>query len=235
MRFVPLLCALGLGFELAGCSTSSATAVITRPELMAVSPDDFLGDLRCADDPGLAPGADKARLVGSYVATLFDVTFIDTAEAGLENGFPLPSSPATSCEFPVTFGLVQDTHRYRAQIDAFVQPARSGPNDTDGGQDTDAGQMDGGADLQASAIVAVTEGGRPQKNDRGPVKPRWTATCTRYPFTPDAGAGTGGAPGADAGADVGAGGLPGVQSRDAITVYVNNCGKGLEPNPDSGE
>ena len=48
------------------CSGNSTTATtIVRPELIAVSPDDFLGRVACGDGPAAAR---------SYVATLFDVT-----------------------------------------------------------------------------------------------------------------------------------------------------------------
>ncbi len=48
-----------------GCSSSTTdTTTIVRPQLIAVSPDDFLDALSAAD----------RGQVQSYVATLFDVT-----------------------------------------------------------------------------------------------------------------------------------------------------------------
>ncbi|HEY3667350.1 MAG TPA: hypothetical protein VGL19_15190, partial [Polyangiaceae bacterium] len=139
MRLVPFVLELSLSAVALACSSSTAaTTTIARPELVAVSPDDFLGSLRCgpasdadAGADGGAGGADAepdagaGQLVHSYVATLFDVTL------GADGGpldVQLASSPPTSCLVPVTFSYVLAAHRYLAEIDVFDQkPSKIGP------------------------------------------------------------------------------------------------------------
>ncbi len=205
MRFVPHLFGLTFGSVLFACSSTPATTTtITRPELVAVSPDDFLGTQHCGDDPGL---------VGSYVATLFDVSTAGDGGPTPEYGFPLPSSPATACEFPVTFSLVLAGHRYRAEIDAYDRRPKI--------KDADAGPEQADAGPSAARITAVSLGGRLQQDVTGAhVAPRWTALCGGYPATND-----------DAGADADAGDAapPGVLSYDTLTTTVHDCPGGLQP------
>src|SRR5450432_1539353 len=206
MRLVPHLFGLTLGSALFACSSTPATTTtITRPELVAVSPDDFLGTQHCGDGPGL---------VGSYVATLFDVT--TTSDGGLlpEYGFPLPSSPATACEFPVTFSLVLVGHRYRAEIDAYDRLPQVNGDDPD-----------------PKHITAVSLGGRLQRDGTGAhVAPRWAARCGGYPPTdPDAGLGPDGSPAPGDAGDAGDAAPPGVLSYDALTTTVHDCPGGLQP------
>ena len=212
MRLVPHLFGLTLGSALFACSSTPATTTtITRPELVAVSPDDFLGTQHCGDGPGL---------VGSYVATLFDVT--TTSDGGLlpEYGFPLPSSPATACEFPVTFSFVLVGHRYRAEIDAYDRRPQINADDPD-----------------PKHITAISLGGRLQQDGTGAhVAPRWTTVCGGYRPTDidagaDAGADAGPAP-VDAGGDAGNAAdaaPPGVVSYDTLTTTVHDCPGGLQP------
>jgi hypothetical protein len=215
MRFVPHLFGLTFGSVLLACSSTPATTTtITRPELVAVSPDDFMGTQHCGDAPGL---------VGSYVATLFDVSTQSDGGPTPEYGFPLPSSPATACEFQVSFSLVLAGHRYRAEIDAYdrrpkLNDADSGPEPADAGSAADAGSS-------KPPITAVSLGGRLQQDSTGAhVAPRWTALCGGYPATiDDAGADAG-----DAG-DAGDAAPPGVVSYDTLTSTVHDCPGGLQP------
>jgi hypothetical protein len=205
MRLAPYIFLLSLASPLLGCSSTTATTTITRPELVAVSPDDFIGVLHCGNDAGM---------VGSYVATLIDVS---TNSAGLpepEDGFPLPSSPATACEFPVTFTLVLPDHRYLAEIDAYDHRPKTSSTDTD-----------------PTHISAVSLGGRLQQDQSGHVAPRWKATCGGFMATdPDAGLGpdASGVPPVDF-EDAGDAALPGVVSYDTLTTTVHDCQRGLEP------
>jgi hypothetical protein len=116
MRFAPYFLGLSLGLLSLACSGSSTTTTtIVRPELIAVSPDDFLGAVACED--GEAAGA-----LHSYVATLFDVTL--PTDAGTDDpGFQLPSSPPTPCTQPVTFSFVVSDHLYVAVVDGYDRPA----------------------------------------------------------------------------------------------------------------
>jgi hypothetical protein len=119
MRLVPYFLGLGLSVVALGCSSSTtATTTIARPELVSVSPDDFVGSVGC----GSAPDQ-----VQSYVATLFDVT--PGADGSLPDpGVQLASSAPTSCLQPVTFSYVVTAHRYLAQVDAFnVAPGEITP------------------------------------------------------------------------------------------------------------
>jgi len=200
MRLVPYLFTLSLGSLLACSSTPATTTVIARPELIAVSPEDFLGTQQCGDGAGL---------VGSYVATLSDVTTASDGGAEPETGFPLPSSPPTRCAFPVTFSLVVAGHRYRAQVDAYDRMPRMGDGD-----------------LDPTHIQAVSLGGRIQQDGTGAhIAPRWTAICGGYPPTdPDAGLDSG--TNSD---DAGDALPPGTVSYDTLTRTVHDCQKGLQP------
>ena len=208
MRLVPHLFGLSLGFLLFACSSTPATTTtITRPELVAVSPDDFIGMQHCGDGPGL---------VGSYVATLFDVSITSDGGPSPEYGFPLPSSPATPCEFPVTFSLVLVDHRYRAEIDAYDRLPQVNAMDPD-----------------PKHITAVSLGGRLQQDGTGAhVAPHWTAICGGYPPTdPDAGLGpdASGVPNPVEASDAGDAAPPGVVSYDTLTSTVHDCPGGLQP------
>lgn len=217
MRFVTYAFALCFGPALLGCSTTATSTTITRPELVSVSPDDFLGVQRCKSEPrdggsdagdggsGGADDADTSGLVGSYVATLFDVSTNSAGEPEPETGFPLPSSPPTSCDFPVTFSFVLPDHRYRAEIDAYEQL----PED----------------------IKAVSLGGRLQETSDGAhVTPQWLAVCGGFPPTfPDAGLEPDASGVVAVASDAGDGGPPGVVSYDTLTTTVHDCGNGLQP------
>jgi hypothetical protein len=234
MRLAPHLFALTLGPVLLACSSTPATTVtIARPQLVAVGPQDFLGTQQCGDKPGM---------VGSYVATLYDVTPASDGGTLPDFPFPLPSSPPTSCFFPVTFSYVLVEHRYRALIEAYEQQPDTG--DADAGNadagNADAGNADAG-DADAGVVLppihAVSVGGRLQVDRTGTrVAPRWTATCGGYPPTiteagvPDAAAYITSADEQDAAAHDAAP-IPGVISYDAITQTVHNCGQGLVPAP----
>jgi len=239
MRLRPHL--FGLSLPLLAClacgSSSSTTTAVVRPELVAVDPDDFLGDLRCAlpfeGNADVDAGADASvanlpctpesasnpDAVRSYVATLFDVT--PAEDGGVPNpGVPLSSSAPTSCLKPVTFAFVVAGHRYVAEVDAYHE--------------------------RPECLSPISPGSRLLSNVNGTrVVPRWAATCGGYPPSPQD-AGTGGAAAiTDAGADAGAPGAacnkrppgtrpPGVVSYDAVTQTPHDCGCGLqEPTSDS--
>ena len=174
MRFAPYFLGLSLVLVSYACGSSSTTPVtIVRPELVGVSPEDFLGAVPCEDEPDAAQ--DGAH---SYVATLFDVTPDATTGKMPSPGLQLPSSPPTSCFKPVTFSFVVANHRYLAEVDAYdVAPTHLTPLAT-------------GSRLQVDGSGAR-------------VAPRWKATCGGYPASPapDAGLDSGiqGAAGADDG------------------------------------
>lgn len=115
LRARPTRALLGLAALALGCSVSGGTAGPTTPTLIAVSPQDFAGDVPCAD----APGAMR-----SYVVTLYD---LGSAEEPQEP-FALPSSvvrqgdgsfaPAR-CESATAFSFVIPGHRYDAEIEVY--------------------------------------------------------------------------------------------------------------------
>ncbi|MFO0570287.1 MAG: hypothetical protein U0263_31890 [Polyangiaceae bacterium] len=108
-----ILALVGLS-TLVGCTTSSGGTAPTTPTLVAVSPQDFTGDVACVDAPGAMRG---------YVVTLFDLGTADEPQTP----FALPSSvvregdvfrPAR-CETATAFSFVIPGHRYDAEIDAY--------------------------------------------------------------------------------------------------------------------
>jgi len=167
MRFVPHLLGLCCALPLLACSSStSTTTAILRPELVAVSPDDFLGQTACADLAGAA-GAGPANGVRSYVATLTDVSATPK--------FQLPSSPPTSCRWPVTFSFVVPNHLYTARVEAYA--------------------------LAADELVPLGSGSPLQTDLNGQrVAPLWDAECGGYPPSTASDAGIdSGSPDGDAG------------------------------------
>jgi hypothetical protein len=215
MRHVVYFLGLSLGAAVLGCSSSTTdTTTIVRPQLIAVSPDDFKVKLSAAD----------AKLMHSYVATLFDVT--PAADGSVPNpGFQLASSPPTSSSLPVTFSFVITNHTYLAQVDAYEDApvggldagaadagtADTGAADT-GAADTGAGGAGAGEAGVAGAgageagagdagaaggpdagvvpqIAPAAPGGRLQFDEKNGayVAPRWVFTCGGYPPTPDGG------------------------------------------------
>ena len=231
MRHVPYFLRLSLGiFALAssGCSSSStATDTILRPELVAVSPDDFLGELGCGTGPGQ---------VQSYVATLFDVTPTEDGSVP-DPAFQFPSSPPTSCLAPVSFAFVLTSHRYIAQVDAYDHPA---PGDVV--TVPDAGEA--GAGGASSSAAAANEGASPitptavgsrlmQDANNVRVLPRWTFTCGGYaPARVDGGANTYGGASSVSEGEAGEAGsdnpLVGVLTYDNLTQTVHDCRAGLQ-------
>jgi hypothetical protein len=91
MRLSPYF--LGLCAGLLACSGSTATTTaIVRPQLLSVSPEDFLGMVPCRPDFNLggaggaagssaAPAASDELVAKSYVATVRDVTPHDANDA----------------------------------------------------------------------------------------------------------------------------------------------------------
>ncbi|MEP7052737.1 MAG: hypothetical protein ABJB12_20380 [Pseudomonadota bacterium] len=215
-----------------GCSSSStSTNTILRPELVAVSPEDFLGTLTCGKQPGQ---------VQSYVATLFDVT---PAEDGSvpDAAVQLPSSPPTSCLSPVTFAHVVTSHRYIAQVDAYDHPspadAATAPDLTGSVGEAGAGGATSLGNVAAaegaSAISPTAPGSRlVQDPDGVRVTARWTFTCGGYaPARIDGGANTYGGAGSVSEGDTGEAGadnpLVGVLTYDNLTQTVHDCRAGL--------
>ncbi len=204
-----------LGLAALACgSSSTSTTTITRPRLVAVSPEDFLGDLGCGEDPGQ---------VQSYVATLFDVTPLASGAAP-DPGYQLPSSPPTSCSLPATFSFVVAGHRYLAQVDGYDQPP--------------LGQPTHGGNHRPAALEPVAPGARLQRDSSSGerVSPRWVATCSAYPpsATMDGGSyvSFGGASSVTedaAGAAGENGSLNGVVSYEGLTQTPHDCGSGLRP------
>jgi len=94
-----------------GCaSEGGAEAGIVHPTLIAVSPQDFLGDVPCSD----AAGAMR-----SYVATLIDVSQELGTDAEHVTEFRLPSAGPVSCKDTVAFRFVAAGHRYVAEIAGY--------------------------------------------------------------------------------------------------------------------
>jgi hypothetical protein len=215
MRFAPHSLALCAGLGLLACSSSSGTTtVIVRPQLLSVLPEDFLGNVPCSPDFGAAgdggdadsgtPAGSSELVVKSYVATLTDVTPTD-AVGNIVN-FVLPSSPATRCTQPVTFGNLVTSHYYVAHIEAYSENAEALTPFAPG-----------------SPLLLDSAGNR--------VSAHWSADCGGYPPSPAAGgtAGGGADAGAGAGGTAGGGGLVGVPIFDAVTQTPHACGTGLAP------
>jgi hypothetical protein len=216
MRHVPYFLGLSFGVIALGCSSSTVdTTVIVRPELVAVSPDDFLGALKSAE----------ASQVQSYVATLFDVS--PEADGDVPDpGFQLASSPATSYLLPVAFSFVITSHRYLAQVEVYDRAPQSGAADAK----TDASDK--------LNIVPSSDGGRLQFDTSGAlVTPLAHITCGGYPASPGDGGSFGGAGslGAEEVLEAGAAGTagaartetiqlpPGILTYDGITQTAHNC------------
>ena len=113
-----------LALLLSCTSLSTGTTTPTTPTLVAVAPDDFLGNVPCGD----APGAMRR-----YVATIYDVTPGIGGDGG-PSEFALPSSGPVPCTRQIAFGggFVLQGHRYVADIQAYdrtdIEPLGSGSN-----------------------------------------------------------------------------------------------------------
>lgn len=139
-----------------GCSDSTPTTTeVVHPTLVAVSPQEFLGNVPCLD----APGAMRR-----YVATLWDVTgtSADTGEGGgtgsdgaagatFDEPFALPSSRPVPCSEEVGFAFVVTGHRYVASIAGY--------------------DRDDLLPLEAGVPIVV------DAETRERVEPRWTTRC----------------------------------------------------------
>lgn len=166
LRSASLLAYAGL-VAAAGCSSNATTAAaVTHPTMIAVSPQDFLGDVPCSTS-----GSGLKR----YVATLFDLNRSiggfggeggdSGADASTGAGgsmtiaFQLPSSVPTSCLAGVGFGYVVAGRTYRIEIDGYdtndVFPRAEGARQMVSPAPT--------ADAPATPLLA----------------PRWTAACER--------------------------------------------------------
>jgi len=118
MRFAPYFLGLGLVFGSLACSSNPTTSTaIVRPELLAVTPVDFLGAVPCV------AGTDAGVGARSYVATLIDITPDADGCVRTPLPFELPSSAPTSCLQPVTFSYVVPNHYYRAIVEAYTVEA----------------------------------------------------------------------------------------------------------------
>jgi hypothetical protein len=103
------------------CGNAESSTTTEQDTIVAVSPDDFLGDVACAN---------RAGAMRRYVATLIDVSD-DLVDAGSEvKNFALPSSEPIECTRAVGFGRVVIGHRYVADIEGYeqsgLQPAAPG-------------------------------------------------------------------------------------------------------------
>ncbi len=210
MRFAPYFLWLCAGSALLACSSSTVTTdAIVRPQLLSVSPDDFLGTVPCRPDFNTGAGGeggdsnDASALAAtttlaakSYVATVRDVTLLDpnNIDAGTVD-FDLMSSPPTPCSQPVTFSFVIAYHTYSAHVDAYTE--------------------------NASELTPFALGSPSLVDGAGNrVAPRWSADCTGYPPSPAAGGGSGGTANTDY--------VPGVPVYDTLTQTPHNCGSGLK-------
>jgi hypothetical protein len=94
----------------AGCGGGAGGSGSDNPTLVAVDPDDFLGDVPCLESPGA---------MRRFVATLEDVSSeLGSEDAPIES-FVLPSSPPVACTHPVAFGFVVPEHRYVADVQGY--------------------------------------------------------------------------------------------------------------------
>lgn len=171
MRLVSLV-AGGLLIAFAGCSSSATTTLpVTHPTMIAVEPEDFLGNVPCsANAPGLK----------TYVATIFDLNQTyggyggeggeagDGSSAGAQASnaggagpqqFQLPSSSPTPCLAGVGFGYVVPGRHYRVEIDGY-DTADLGP------RASGARQMVSPAPTSATDVKPL-------------IAPRWSASCER--------------------------------------------------------
>jgi hypothetical protein len=97
---------------LGGCGNESSSTTTEQDTIIAISPDDFLGDVACAA---------RAGAMRRYVATLVDVSD-DLVDAGSKvKNFALPSSEPVDCTHAVGFGRVVTGHQYVADIDGYEQ------------------------------------------------------------------------------------------------------------------
>jgi hypothetical protein len=235
MRFAPYLIGLGLAVltPLACGSSTGTTTAVVRPQLIAVDPRDFLGDIVCEPPPAPPPGAGGSggstpvaprdpNAVHSYVATLFDVT--PDADGGVPKFLvPLASSLPTTCAQQVTFSFVVGYRSYLAEIDAYhEEPSELFPISP------------------GSRVLSLADGSR--------ALPGWeTAVCGGYAPSGTGGAGgTGGSGSSSVGGEAGAvdalggsggiagtaGGPPGIISYGSITQTPHNCRPVLGPLPE---
>jgi len=231
MRFAPYLVCLGLASlaPFACSSTPTTTTAVTRPELVAVDPADFMGSIHC-QAPGISvpvddgsagaagadgsdaivpPAPDPEHTARSYVATLFDVT--PAADGTVPNpGTLIASSPPTSCLKLVTFAYVVAGRRYLAEVDAYRE--------------------------EPSELEPISAGSRLLHDASGKrVVAAWSAVCGGYPPSIyDAGtagtagtAGGGGTAGTAGSGGEGGGRPPGVVSYAYLTQTPHDCGDGL--------
>ncbi len=116
IALLPLV--LGIASCGGGGSGSSTNEQVT---FVAVSPQDFLGDVPCTENGGG---------MRHYVATLIDVTNPGTAGAAPFDEFALPSSPPTPCDKTVAFGRVRPDRAYSAAVEGYshsdLQPLSPG-------------------------------------------------------------------------------------------------------------
>jgi hypothetical protein len=106
---------------LAGCGDQGSSTTPEQDTLVVVSPEEFLGDVACAEWPGA---------MRRYSATLIDVTD-DLVDVGAKvEDFALPSSAPVDCRYPVGFGRVVIGHRYVAHVEGYdrvdIEPAAPG-------------------------------------------------------------------------------------------------------------
>lgn len=149
MKLARLLWVVSAAGASCGCVSAAQSATSTEPTLVAVSPDDFLGQVPCAD----APGAMR-----TYAATLWDVTPGLLGDGSAVHEFALPSSGPVSCLQNVAFGggFVIPGHEYVADIQAYDR--------------TGLEQL-GGASSGSPMLVDSKTGAF--------VAPRWTTSCGR--------------------------------------------------------
>ena len=105
-----VLCLIALSSISCGDSGSSSTPN-EHFTLVAVSPDDFLGDVSCSSAVGD---------MQAYVATLVDLTDDGQTEALSTDEFPLPSSSLIACDKTVTFSRVRPGRVYSARVDGYT-------------------------------------------------------------------------------------------------------------------
>jgi hypothetical protein len=155
-----------------GCNNEGTAEVsVTHPTMIELSPDTFLGEVPCTEQPG---GLTR------YVATLTDVTArlgaaggasgmgaggADDGAAG-EADFALPSSAPVPCLSGVGFGFVVPRRKYEALIEGYdtdqVVPRAQGSRLM--------------VQLEPPAVPTTPEA--QQAIAAAPaLAPRWTATC----------------------------------------------------------
>ena len=236
-----------MALALCACDVSGTTTTYQPYTAVFVDPSDFRGGVVCGDTAGT---------MRSYVATLIDVTRLNEQTGAFEVGTVddeviVASSPPISCRQPATFSQIVPGHYYRAEIDAYVDPACTfrlfqgsdgspclapigapdpGPSGDDGGTAGQAIPVDpaerttrSGWDTGARAQLRAPGDGTPPQLS-ALVDPPWTTRCGQVGGLPVGQAGQGGASGSAG--QGGVAGQSGVAGQGGVAGQSGVAGQG---------